>query len=196
VRLAFICAGKARAEGKGDPQRAARGRWTGFWMYVSRHDLLRSHATYEEIKKKKKKKNEVNSCSSRHEVQGCGSGRAVHKKFTPHLCPAAGGDVIDHTHRPKPTQKPARTRGAITRIVTCCYILDRILAPARILTLRTCKKLPILTVHCEPVIFVSARLSLTTSSSFPRQQSLDTTCDNHHAEDGGVVCDGQRRAPM
>jgi len=36
---------------KGDPQRAARGRWTGFGSYVSRHDLLRSHAMYEEIKK-------------------------------------------------------------------------------------------------------------------------------------------------
>ena len=47
-----------------------RSRWTGFWMYVSRHDLLRSHATYEEInflkknpatggKEKKEKRNEA-----------------------------------------------------------------------------------------------------------------------------------------
>jgi hypothetical protein len=28
--LIFNLSGKARAEGKGDPQRAARGRWTGY----------------------------------------------------------------------------------------------------------------------------------------------------------------------
>ena len=46
----------ARAEGKGDPQRAARGRWTGYGFVSSAAMIYRSHAMYEEIKKKKKEK--------------------------------------------------------------------------------------------------------------------------------------------